>query len=106
MKKIFFILFAFLTVVVIAQKFSSGGVIFSISAEGDPIIMAADNSPESRRSLSDAIDEFGDDTVAKCRCYQGADRAQKNKDNGGPTGSCCWVDPATTNYPYCSNGCI
>ncbi|WP_130736098.1 hypothetical protein [Flavobacterium sp. J27] len=68
--------------------------------------MAADNSPESRSALTQAMYDFTDADVAQCRCYQGADRAQKNKDNGGPTGSCCWVNPATTNYPYCANGCI
>lgn len=47
----------------------------------------------------------GGGEFARCRCYQGHDSAEKNKENN-PQGSCCWVHPDNGTFPYCSLGCI
>lgn len=100
MKKLFFILVAFIALGAFAQEIERyRGIIFSVSDEGDSIYYYADGNSSARKKNT-SIDP--QDDVADCKCYQGPDRETKNK----PYGSCCWVDPATTNYPYCTYGCI
>lgn len=97
MKKLFFILVALIALGTIAQEIGRNqGFIFSVSEEGDSIYYSEDGS--TNRVLPDS----GGSGFASCRCYQGPDRATVN---AAYWGSCCWVPPSLTNYPYCTHGC-
>ena len=67
MKKLFFILVAFIALGAFAQEIGRyGGVFFAVSEEGDSIYYGEDDSTARVNPI--------DENVANFRCYQGPDR--------------------------------
>lgn len=103
MKKILLSLLIVATMIGFAQQYRGEiSQIFVNDLTGEMVQWSSPNSTSISGKI--AFDDGGGG-IAECRCYQGPDAYEKNKANN-PQGSCCWVDPKTASYPYCSFGCI
>ena len=97
MKKLFLLLVAITTLIGFSQTvFLDPEDLFANSETGELVQW----TPPTYTDANGRVLE-----KAKCRCYQGPDGPRRNKENN-PQGSCCWVHPSTSTYPYCTYGCI
>ena len=105
MRKFLLSLLVVITMIGFAQQYSDGDMvdIFVNNQTGELVQWTSPNSTSVSGKI--LFDGGGGGGIAECRCYQGPDAATKNRDNN-PQGSCCWVDPKTATYPYCTAGCI